>query len=94
MKFRKKPVIVEAFQMTKENFWDNKDWPDWLNRAWNLSSLETGAVYRSGDYRLNINTLEGTMECNKEDWIIKGIKGELYPCRDDIFKECYELIGD
>ena len=45
------------------------------------------------DKEIYIDTLEGKMKANKGDWIIKGVKGELYPCKPDIFLETYEYIG-
>ncbi len=44
MKVRKKPVVVEAFQMTKKHRWDNSEWPEWLHRAWNTEG--EGSLYR------------------------------------------------
>jgi len=47
------------------------------------------------DEELEIETLEGTMKANKGDWIIKGVKGELYPCKPDVFEMTYEQVdGD
>ena len=96
MKFRKKPVVIEAFQMTKDRRGDNAEWPDWLNQAWNKKCEETGSVWpadypkSSGNDRLVITTLEGDMMVEWGDWIIRGVKGELYPCKPDIFAATYE----
>ncbi len=91
-KYRKKPVVIEAFQMTSKARWDNRDWPEWLNKAWNLDHEEDGAVYpRLGD-ELSIYTLEGVMTVTMGDWIIQGISGELYPCKPEIFEETYEAV--
>ena len=60
-KYRKKPVIIEAYQTDKIVF---------------------------------INTLEGTMKANVDDWIITGVKGEKYPCKPDIFMATYELVDE
>ena len=94
MKFRKKPVVIEAFQMTQERRTDNSEWPDWLHRAWNLERLTNGAVYPTvkgtGDGELSIDTPEGVLAVCWDDWIIKGVKGELYPCKPDIFEMTYE----
>ncbi len=95
-RYVKKPVIVEAFQMTRERRYDNKDWPDWLNEAWNKKVTEAGALYinpfRIHSNELVIHTLEGVLEVSWNDWIIRGTKGELYPCKPDIFNEIYEPI--
>lgn len=97
MKFRKKPIVIEAFQLTKETRRDNRDWPEWLNRAWNLERHAIGAVapFVDGDGHgpLQVSTLEGIMKVSFEDWIIKGVKGELYPCKPDIFEATYEAMA-
>ena len=46
------------------------------------------------DKEMEIKTLEGTMKANKGDWIIKGVKGELYPCKPDVFEMTYEKVND
>ena len=97
-KYRKKPVVIEAFQMTKERRKDNSKWPNWLNKAWNKNLSEDGAVYpvdfplSDGRDKLNINTLEGIHEVSWGDYIIKGVQGEFYPCKPDIFRETYEEV--
>ena len=98
MKYRKKPVVIEAFQMTKERRSDNRDWPCWLNEAWNKSFAEVSAVScedfpeSDGTDRLIIHTMEGVMHVNWGDWIIQGVKGELYACKPDIFAMTYEAV--
>lgn len=92
MKYRKKPVVVEAFQMTKEHFNDNSNWPEWLHRAWNLGRYEPGAFYPDLGDTLKIHTLEGHHVVGVGDWIVKGIKDELYPVKPDIFELTYEMI--
>lgn len=93
-KYRKKPVVIEAFQMTPERRINNSEWPDWLNQAWNKSTTEPGALVNriegSGDGPLCIQTLEGLMNVDWGDFIIQGVKGELYPCKPDIFAATYE----
>lgn len=93
-KYRKKPVIIEAFQMTKERHESNVDWPEWLHRAWNFASDETGAVYVVATEGFYVATLEGAMKINVDDYIIRGIKGELYPCKPDIFRATYEPVPE
>lgn len=94
-KFRKKPIVIEAFQMTLERRWDNRDWPNWLNVAWNNPPDEEGALWIDPHYserdRLMIGTLEGPVRVDWDDWIIQGVKGELYPCKPDIFEATYEI---
>lgn len=96
MKFRKKPVVIEAFQMTRERRQDNREWPEWLNRAWNMDWPLPGAVScedyptSNGTDRLVISTLEGVHTVSFDDWIIRGVYGELYPCKPGIFAATYE----
>lgn len=93
--FRKKPVVIEAFQMTEERRMDNADWPDWLNLAWQVERDEEGSLQRvdmCADLpdALEIVTLEGVHHVSWGDWIIKGVGGELYPCKPEIFAATYE----
>ena len=97
-KFRKKPVVIEAFQMTEERRWDNSEWPNWLNVAWNREPSE-GAIWiggvRNDSYEdLVCGTLEGVLvhDIAWDDWIIQGIQGELYSCKPDIFEQTYEEV--
>lgn len=80
-KFRKKPVVIEAVQFTALS-----DAPQEFKDAVCVSG------YRGCNYDQNghIHTLEGVMEIGAEDWIIRGIKGEVYPCKPDIFAATYE----
>lgn len=96
LKYRKKPVVIEAFQMTRERRRDNRDWPAWLNEAWCRPFDKIGAVScedypnSDGTDRLVIRTLEGVMTVGWDDWIIRGVAGELYACKPDIFAATYE----
>jgi len=87
MKFRKKPIVIEAFQ------WDGR-WITDANPAWISYAMNRGdaAVHSDGEgpNLLVIRTLEGDMRANPGDWIIRGVKGELYPCKPDIFAATYE----
>ena len=100
MKYRKKPIVVEAFQMTIERRWDNSEWPEWLNQAWQKNPGDAGCLYISNhqdendDYLLEIYTLEGIHLVCFGDFIIQGVKGELYPCKPDIFEETYEEVSN
>ena len=83
-KYRKKPVVVEAFQLTEELL-EEKGW------------TEEYVGNQKIKYRLDhaiIQTLEGEMIANIGDYIITGIKGEIYPCKPDIFEQTYELVED
>lgn len=96
--YRKKPVVIEAFQMTEDRRGDNRDWPEWLNLAWNKGHDEPGAVFprdfpdSDGTDELVIHTLEGMHLVSFNDYIIKGVNGELYPCKPDIFEKTYEKV--
>ena len=98
-KFRKKPVEIEAFQMTKAARYDNSEWPEWLHRAWNLDPSEDGCLFCIDDDgmigpgdRLCITTLEGVHAVSFGDFIIRGVAGELYPCKPHIFDATYEAV--
>lgn len=78
MKFTKKPVTIEAIQ------WTGNNWSAFPNRM--RMKMKMG---QEGD-KLQISTLEGTMAANIGDWIIEGIKGEIYPCKPDIFEATYD----
>lgn len=95
--FRKKPVEIEAVQ------WDGTAEGATPIIDWILNSDAT-ATYRcsnpdrcaenDGDtlHVIQIHTLEGDMTASIGDWIIKGVAGEFYPCRDDIFRATYEAV--
>lgn len=81
MKYRKKPVVIEAIKWTGSN----------LKEIFILCGKGefTQDVL---DDTLDIKTLEGTMKAQIGDWIIKGIKGEFYPCKPDIFEATYDPV--
>jgi hypothetical protein len=80
-KFRKKPVVIEAVQFSDA-----------------LTAADLFAFLGSFDHvdvsreRILINTLEGVMRADPGDWIVKGVKGEFYPVKPDIFAETYETV--
>lgn len=100
-KYRKKPVVIEAFQWNGKN----EDLPDWF-----VECLKDGTarIYTDNielsyydektpfevefETWVEIETLEGTMRANKGDFIIKGVEGEIYPCKPHIFKKTYEKV--
>ena len=95
MKYRKKPIVIEAFQMTMERRWNNVDWPVWLHQAWQKDPGENSVWIDSDDpekEKLVCGTLEGVHRITFGDYIIKGIQGELYPCKADIFDATYEKV--
>ena len=91
MKYRKKPVVIEAVLYNTIN----GDEIDAFVGAELKQELESETAYIVGMgapvYSILIPTLEGTMKAMPGDWIIKGVKGEFYPCKPDIFEATYEL---
>ena len=92
MKYRKKPVMIEAWQLTK------KSWRD-------IETIDPAKIHflgnRTGDgdddldcLGLSIDTLEGPLTAIIGDWIIKGVQGEFYPCKPDIFAATYEPVSE
>lgn len=97
LKFRKRPVIIEAFQMTEARRNDNSEWPEWLNYAWNKEPGEDAVFIDQDDpeqRRIVIGTKEGVHRVSWGDFIIRGIQGELYACKPDIFAATYEPAED
>lgn len=80
-KFRKKPVTIEAVQ------WDGNNVEEVFTLG-GMRELETDFLEED----LIVHTIEGDMRASKGDWIIKGVKGEIYPCKPDIFAETYEAV--
>lgn len=88
-KFKKKPIEIEAIQWSGDEF---NEFPEWLREAWSKNiMIDEGSIMRIGN-TIHINTLEGTMVAQPGDWIIKGINGELYPCKPDIFEKTYDFV--
>ena len=79
-KYRKKPVVIEAVEWNGENVFEICD----------FMKVNVSAIYDG--VNLTICTLEGKMGANKGDYIIKGVNGEFYPCKPDIFEKTYEKV--
>ena len=77
--FRKKPVVIEAMYFAEV-------------RDGSIISAWCGGTNEASPHAIDIPTLEGTMRANLGDWVIKGIKGEFYPCKPDIFEATYEEV--
>lgn len=97
MKYRKKPVVIEAWQFDPLAF----DHPSWVEPAWwseeilnNLSP--TGRVMSQvrGETVLVIPNEHGPVKARLGDWVIKGVNGEIYPCTDDVFQKTYERVEE
>ncbi|KWT70755.1 Phage protein [Hyphomicrobium sulfonivorans] len=91
MQFIKKPVVIEAFRLGHD------DMPGWFldrHASNEITTHNEDGRWRGGpDYAL-INTLEGQMRAEFGDWIIRGIAGEIYPCKPEIFAATYEPACD
>ena len=86
--YRKKPVVIEAVQWTGKNFDDIMNFmQDFHGSKFNYENAEELA-YKTKE--VHIRTLEGTMTASCNDWVIKGVSGEFYPCKPDIFEKTYE----
>jgi hypothetical protein len=84
MKYRKKPVVIEAVQHFGDMGTHTARIPQWL-----IQARVDGVVFAEGPDTF-IKTLEGNHKVTDGDWIIQGVKGELYPCKPDIFAMTYE----
>ena len=82
MKYRKKPIVIEAIQLKDGN----------LDKILEFckENITTIIQKTGGDISIEIETLEGRMLAHQGDYIIKGIKGEFYPCKEEIFLKTYE----
>lgn len=87
-KFRKKPVVIEAKQWNGIKINDIDAAIEFEN--WLVPKQDSKSPCRVVGQVLRIPTLEGVMEASPGDWIICGVKGELYPCKPDIFEATYE----
>lgn len=84
MKYRKKPVIIEAIQ-----FLDNVERILEIQEFMQIDPLRVNYKDKNNPF-IPIETLEGTMKASVGDYIIKGVNGEFYPCKPDIFEKTYE----
>jgi hypothetical protein len=84
-KYRKRPIIVEVEQFIQGN----------MDRCFNFVTCNKYAdLDKVGNPIFAIETLEGIMVAQLGDYIIKGVRGEFYPCNPDVFKETYDLIEE
>ena len=95
MKYRKKPVVVEAIRFEGFNYLEIKDF---VNND-KICEVEINDIaWEAGKAppiaEIHINTLEGRMKANLGDYIIKGVNGEFYPCKPDIFEKTYEKVEE
>ena len=98
-KYRKKPVVIEAVELKNDSA-SIKEAIEFLGQTVNLEHnmsqdyWETFVQKTREQKGLEIKTLEGTMLANFGDFIIKGVQGEHYPCKPDIFEATYEKVED
>ena len=88
-KYRKRPVVIEAFQYGIDNR------PDWFNDKVTSNDIITfwgKDIRHKEDYYCEIKTLEGVMKGDCGDFIIQGVNGEIYPCKPEIFEKTYEIV--
>lgn len=83
-KFRKKAIVIEAYQLQQPNAEQS------IPPAWLLEAIVTGRVIPIKGHGVVVKTLEGDHRGDVGDWIIRGVKGELYPCKAEIFALTYE----
>ncbi len=95
MKYRKKPVVIDAVHLTEDLFWkiqDKQEPPVFgqftFSGSWHPINRTISSAY------IYIKTLEGDMRANIGDWIIKGVNGEFYPCKPDIFEKTYQSADE
>ncbi len=85
MKYRKKPVVIDAveWKVTSESFDEIR-----------AMGTDRHVIWHTVHGTLSIPTLEGNMTAKRGDMIIKGVRGELYPCKPDIFEQTYEPVEE
>lgn len=91
MKVRKKPVVVEAIQWTGDNLSDIQEFVG-DSLLLHEHDYRTSNSIRTVVTGISIHTLEGEHYASIGDYIIKGVQGEFYPCKSDIFEQTYEVI--
>jgi uncharacterized protein affecting Mg2+/Co2+ transport len=89
--YRKKPVVIEAIRYDGTNSEQLRSWSD--GAVIQSPVLEPSEEYKDGSY-VQIKTLEGVMTAIIGDWIIKGVHGEYYPCKNDIFRKTYDFESE
>lgn len=87
MMYRKKPVVIEALRFTRRNWEDIKTFTNGKAKDFMIEKRINGLAF------CKIETLEGDMIASEHDFIIKGVQGEFYPCKPDIFEQTYESVN-
>jgi hypothetical protein len=89
MKYRSKPIVVEAFQWTGDA--GQTEDPMWIVKAMNAGKVAIRRRQIGGNLYMNIETQTGKAQASPGDWIIKGADGEIHPCKPEVFAATYEL---
>lgn len=92
MLYRKKPVIVEAVQFTEQNIEELLQFCDKIDINYEENKYITNKGVTKYMVNATVNTLEGDMIASIGDYIIKGVNGEFYPCKPDVFEKTYEVV--
>jgi len=93
-RFRKKPVVVDAIRVKDIFHMAAHDWdglPDWASKTHGITK---GWTIQFAPPRIYINTLNGKVVADIDEWLVRGVTGELYPCKPDIFEQTYEAVED
>lgn len=90
--YRKKPVVIEAIQLLEDNFVEVEQFIGYETTDYRFYNHEVDFVKKSNPQGIHINTLEGVMQARIGDYIIRGVKGEYYPCKPDIFIQTYDEV--
>lgn len=93
-KFRKKPVVIEAVQWTGANIEEVSAWLKVFHPHEEsfIECAKCSVLFDLDKRVMSIKTLEGVMTASPNDWLIRGVQGELYPCKPDIFAATYEEV--
>ena len=90
MRAHKKPIVVNVFRWTEEATSNMDIWPYWLAMAHNEGMF----LHSLNEKTATIKTSTGEHGCRLSDWIIQGVKGEIYHCEPDIFEQTYDVIEE
>ena len=88
MKYRKRPIEIEAVRLNGAGRLEG-DMPDWIVQPALRGEIQYTHTQEAG---LHVKTLEGVMRAGPGDWLIRGVQGEIYPCKDEVFRETYEPV--
>lgn len=94
MRVRKKPVEVEAYPLLMEYVNEIRRWANNSIVIKSINCVDYKSPFKTTRLEAMIKTLEGEMHAIEGDWIIKGVNGEFYSCKDDIFRKTYDIIDD